>query len=467
MSMTWSHPYDTRFCLTFAAGLLALVFLAFRLGSRHSARSKSIIALRAAELAVLILIVLNPIKIERVERPGPLPSAIFLIDESRSMSLEAPNSRSEAVETMIRRGESMVPAERHPAIQKYGFGRDLYALSGERRAGRQPPADQTRLSQALEELATRFEDKPPFAVFVFSDGRSTEPDSLQGPGPLYRDLGVPVHVVPVGDPRIAGDVAVQSIDAPRDARPGTRVPVRVTLRSRGFDGERAELSIRSTSQRDQDVLATLPVTMTGGEQTHELTIDADRAKGELAVDVSPLPYEAVSANNSVPFRVRPRDPKLRVIYMEGSPLPEYRYIHEALSEDPNITCVSMMADNMHAVHPRLYRLNEPRRGFPTTRKELLSYDVIICSDIALGAFTPEQLEWTVELVNKHGGGFVMIGGNRSFGPGGWDQTVWDGLIPVDISVHTGGDSEFAIIPFKVNIPPQALNHPIWRIVDDP
>jgi hypothetical protein len=262
-------------------------------------------------------------------------------------------------------------------------------------------------------------------------------------------------------------VAVQSIDAPRDARPGTRVPVRVTLRSRGFDGERAELSIRSTSQRDQDVLATLPVTMTGGEQTHELTIDADRAKGELAVDVSPLPYEAVSANNSVPFRVRPRDPKLRVIYMEGSPLPEYRYIHEALSEDPNITCVSMMADNMHAVHPRLYRLNEPRRGFPTTRKELLSYDVIICSDIALGAFTPEQLEWTVELVNKHGGGFVMIGGNRSFGPGGWDQTVWDGLIPVDISVHTGGDSEFAIIPFKVNIPPQALNHPIWRIVDDP
>ena len=27
----------------------------------------------------------------------------------------------------------------------------------------------------------------------------------------------------------------------------------------------------------------------------------------------------------------------------------------------------------------------------------------------------------------------MIGGNTSFGSGGWDQTVWDGLIPVDMS----------------------------------
>lgn len=139
----------------------------------------------------------------------------------------------------------------------------------------------------------------------------------------------------------------------------------------------------------------------------------------------------------VPFQIGPRDPKLRIIYMEGSPLPEYRYIHEALEEDPNITCVAMTSDNMHAAHPRLYRIADPKRGFPTTKKELLSYDVVICSDIALGAFTAEQLEWTVELVNKRGGGFVMIGGNRSFGPGEWDQTIWDGLIPVDISVHGG------------------------------
>ena len=78
--------------------------------------------------------------------------------------------------------------------------------------------------------------------------------------------------------------------------------------------------------------------------------------------------------------------------------------------------------------------------------------MVICSDIARGAFTREQLEWTVELVSKRGGGFVMIGGNRSFGSGGWDQTVWDGLIPVDMSGHGTGDSEFSVSAFKVEHP---------------
>ena len=61
----------------------------------------------------------------------------------------------------------------------------------------------------------------------------------------------------------------------------------------------------------------------------------------------------------------------------------------------------------------------------------------------------------------------MIGGNRSFGSGDWDQTAWDGMIPVDMREHGVPDSEFAVSAFKVSIPPSVIEHPIWRIVDDP
>ena len=61
----------------------------------------------------------------------------------------------------------------------------------------------------------------------------------------------------------------------------------------------------------------------------------------------------------------------------------------------------------------------------------------------------------------------MIGGNSSFGSGGWDQTVWDGMIPVDMSGHGVGESEFSVNDFRVRIPADAVDHPIWRIVDDP
>ncbi len=169
----------------------------------------------------------------------------------------------------------------------------------------------------------------------------------------------------------------------------------------------------------------------------------------------------------MPFQIAPRADKLRVIYMEGSPLPEYRFIQEALEEDPDIKCVSMYVDNQYDARPRLHRVDDPRLGFPTSREELLGYDVVICSDIAREAFTPEQLAWTVELVSRRGGGFVMIGGHTSFGSGGWDQTIWDGLIPVDMSGNGTPRSPYHDGSFQVAIPPQAAEHPIWRIVDDP
>ena len=463
--MTWSHSLDGRFSLL-AAVLVGLLFLAFRFASASSARSKALFALRAMALGVLVLILLDPVRVQEVKRAGPAPTAVYLLDESRSMGLEAPRSRAQAVDQIIRRSNALLPADRRPRIQRYGFGREVVALS-ESEKNLRPSADETRLSQALEQLPARFEDALPFGVFVFSDGRSTEPDSLDAIGPAYRAVGVPIHVVPVGDAKIVGDVAVQDIDAPREARPGTRVPVRITLRSRGYAGQRTEISIRAAANPQGDPLATLPITLVDGEQAQELVIDTDRAKGALTAQVSPLPHEAIAANNRVPFQITPRESKLRVIYMEGTPGTEYRFIQDALEEDPDIKCVSLVVDNQYQAQPRLYRVDNPQIGFPTTREELLSYDVVICSDIAQSAFTPEQLEWTVELVNKRGGGFVMVGGHTSFGAGGWDQTVWDGLIPVDMSGRGLARSEFYDGTFQTVVPPQAADHPILRIVDDP
>ena len=41
------------------------------------------------------------------------------------------------------------------------------------------------------------------------------------------------------------------------------------------------------------------------------------------------------------------------------------------------------------------------------------------------------------------------------------------MIPVDMTGHGVGDSEFSVNVFKIRIPADAIDHPIWRIVDDP
>jgi uncharacterized membrane protein len=129
----------------------------------------------------------------------------------------------------------------------------------------------------------------------------------------------------------------------------------------------------------------------------------------------------------------------------------------------------MEVDSQYAARPTLYRVNDRSRGYPTTREELFGYDVVICSDINRTAFRQEQLDWTVELVHKRGGGFAMVGGNTSFGAGFWDKTAWDGLIPVDVgdTANSPGRGTCWNVQFQVRVPKEVERHPIWRIVDDP
>src|SRR5262249_24881038 len=134
----------------------------------------------------------------------------------------------------------------------------------------------------------------------------------------YRRLGVPVHVFPVGDTRIIGDVAIQEVIAPRDAPAGSRVPIRVHLRSRGYADRRTEVRIRAQGDPNRSPLATLPITLNDGTQTCELLISHGTGDGRLVVEVPPFEGEAIRENNQVPFQIGARKPKIRVIYMEGS-----------------------------------------------------------------------------------------------------------------------------------------------------
>ena len=135
------------------------------------------------------------------------------------------------------------------------------------------------------------------------------------------------------------------------------------------------------------------------------------------LEIPPLTGEITTQNNRVPFQLATAVRKLKVIYMEGTGGNEVRWVRDALLEDKDIECLAMVADQQYVQRQRLVRVGNALRGFPATREELLQYDCVICSDISLGAFTREQLDWTVELVAQRGGGFAMVGGITSFGAG--------------------------------------------------
>ena len=261
-------------------------------------------------------------------------------------------------------------------------------------------------------------------------------------------------------------MAIDELVVPPRVDAGVKVPIRGVVRSTGYDGERLVLQVRAADRPQLPALATLPITLSDQPQSFEMIVEANPEYGDLVLEAPVREGEVTTQNNIVPFQLSKASRKLKVLYMEGTGGSEYRWVRDALQEDKDIECVAMVADQQYVQRPKIIRVDDALRGFPTTREELMEFDCVICSDISIGAFTREQLEWTVELVNKQGGGFMMVGGITSFGAGGWDQTVWDQLIPVDMTGGTLGRG-WLYHNFFVKIPDEAMTHPIWKIVEDP
>ena len=144
---------------------------------------------------------------------------------------------------------------------------------------------------------------------------------------------------------------------------------------------------------------------------------------------------------------------------------EYQYLVEALEEDATVEVTTLFRDDVEAA--RKVGIKCVREGFPKTKKELYKYDVIISSDIDIEYFTPEQLKNTVDFVAEHGGGFVMIGGYTAFGAGGYDESVIDKMLPVDMQGRSDRYAEDYRNPFQWQLTEEGKSHPIMQIDPDP
>jgi uncharacterized membrane protein len=221
--------------------------------------------------------------------------------------------------------------------------------------------------------------------------------------------------------------------------------------------------------------------------------DPSRAEGDLVLHVAvgtdplvcrvrlpPRAGEFTPLDNTATFTFTPRQPKLRVLYLEGTQAfdepgaagwwqPDI--LAEALERSGRIEVEIAVPAHQYARNQQISRvprgLAGRRRsiqntgpGYPLTRAELYRYDVVICSDITRYAFSEEQLQWTVDLVAERGGGFVMIGGMTSFGAGYWDQTIWEKLLPVDMDPRQRGT--LGGMTFLPHVPAAARSHPIFQ-----
>ena len=466
--------------LLIVAAITFAVFLYRREQLVTPKRRITMIVLQTAVLLLLILVLMQPYAKIRTSKESKR-SMIVMLDTSRSMAIEDPRTAATDVEEAAKTLGKMklnAPAlgsddargmkEQLGSTRRIDLARaalanedmnlldqleesydlrfftfDSQIRSEDPRATVIPPAEDdsqpaalpvaegisSQIGNAIEDAVDRFSGQPLAGAMVISDFAWVEGKDPVNVARRLKERRVPLYTVPVGLPA-PPDINVRGVIAPEVVFKGDRVPLRVKIESRGFAGKAVQLSFRV----NEDEKESKQVTLKNGVQFEEFMFIPEAESGtlELSFEIKLQEGEITEVNNATSHRVRILDEKIKVLYVEGMPRWEFRYLRWVLLRDPRLQVQFLMTQG----DPALAASSPLHIGrFPEDPKVALKYDLIILGDVSSSYFNTAQTQLIEKLVRERGGSLLMLAGSQG-APSTYRDTPIGDLLPINIG--TGG-----------------------------
>ncbi len=262
----------------------------------------------------------------------------------------------------------------------------------------------TRTNLALQNIAAMASDKKPSRILLFTDGFSTEP--LQESLAQLETRGIPLDIRLVRE-ETQKDIRIARIDMPDRIQMGEPFLISINLRG-SYDTD-----VPLTLKRNGTEITTTKVLVKDFNGKVEFT---DRivqpGSYQYSVDISP-PGDTHEGNNRAS----------RWIEITGGPrvLLATRY-----PDDP----VEKVLRSLHFSVDTVTDLSTLQVG------KLSGTRAVIFHNIPAHEVPTPFLDALPFYVEEQGGGFLMIGGQRSFGSGGYFQTSIDPILPVSMELKS-------------------------------
>jgi uncharacterized membrane protein len=459
---SWPKWILLALILLAAAGLALLVWSRV---SQAAPRMRSwrtgLIWLIQSCLAALLLVLLWQPAITVAELKPQQNIIAILVDDSRSMAIADSGSSREA--DAIKSLQSGVIADLQKNFQTRLYTFDTHISRVPNLAQIRPTAPATHIGESLKELASETSDLPVGAILLLTDGADNSGGIGRETIAELRSRRIPVQTVGFGAEQISHDVEIDGAAAAPRALAKSRMSATVTLHQSGFAGQKATLSVRD----GQNLLASREITLAGDgkTQTETLLLNAgDAGTKALTFSLASLPGESNTGNNSVTRLVNVESNKKRILYVEGEPRWEYKFIRRAEDDDSIVEIASMLRTTENKIYRQgIENPQELADGFPNDAKDLFQYQGIILGSIEAGYFTPAQQDLIRQFVDRRGGGLLLLGGRFALADGGWGGSPLADVFPVVLPDH---NKTFHREPATVELTPAGVNSLICRLTDD-
>jgi uncharacterized membrane protein len=449
--------------------LLTAAALAWFLRARRSAsapvlrngRLAVIWVLESLTAAVILVLLWQPALVVTELQPRQNIIAV-LVDDSRSMGQQENGSTREQQAIRALQSGVLPRLQRDFQTRLYRFDTGLSRVAQPDQLG-PAVAPATHIGASLEQLVTQMVGLPLGAVVLLSDGSDNAGGIDRGAIDALRNRRVPVFTVGFGSERVERDVEMEDVVVASRALAGSRLSATVKFQQRGYNGSRSTLTVRDGAQ----VLGSREVGFApdGRIQTETLLFNIGAAGAKtLQFTVEPLAGEANRGNNTLTRLVNVEPEARRILYFEGEPRWEFKFIRRAADDDRMLQLVSML----RTTENKIYRqgVSDPHEladGFPTRAQDLFEYQALIIGSVDAGYFTPAQQQLIRDFVDRRGGGLLLLGGRQSLADGVWGGSEVAAALPV---ILPDGRETFHRDPATVSLTTAGVDSVITRLVDD-
>jgi hypothetical protein len=276
----------------------------------------------------------------------------------------------------------------------------------------------TRLGEEIVRHLRAQRGRPLAAIIVMTDGVHTSGRSLSEAAEYAGRKSVPLFCIGVGDTLPNRDAEIREVLVDRTAFLGDLVQVDVAVNTRALAGETLTLHLRRKGQKEP--IDTQRFVSMGHNQTefHRLTFQTD-ALGEAAmtVQIEPVRDEVNLENNTDHFEIDIRDETIRVLYVQGYPNPDFRFLKMLLTRKRkpsdeharavDLTTVQFEAETGYDVGDAAAAVSLPMES-----GGLEQFDAVILGDVSARRLPNEFQEAMVTHVAERGMGVAILCGPR-------------------------------------------------------
>jgi len=386
---------------------LGLVFLLWRTSRAYMppVRRRASLVLRLASVALLVLVLASPL----VQLRANELAVAVLLDRSDSIS---PAARAQQEQWLDRALAAKGAQDRLAIVTFAGDATVERPLSSDAQLPRLSVdanlhSSRTDIAAAIR---TGLAALPPDAarrLVLLSDG-SENLDHAEPAASLAAAAGVPLDAVPL-DQSSGPEVLVQGLDAPAQLREGDRFSVTARIQSTVAQHATVHLLV------DDRVAATQAT-------------DLDQGVSRFVIPMEPLPpghhvlrlqleadQDTLPQNNTAgAYVVVSGSP--RVLIVESAP-GEGQFLADALRT------AGLQVD-----------LAESHTA-PLAPDQLRGYASVVLANVPESDLVPSQLDALKSYVRDYGGGLVVAGGDKAFGPGGYARTPLEDMLPVRMDLR--------------------------------